>query len=32
MLKEMLEWGATLEDLLVEYGVTKEEVFEENEK
>lgn len=32
MLKEMMEYGATLEDLLKEFEVEKEEIFEENEK
>ena len=31
MLNEMLEWGATIADLLKEYGVSEEELFEENE-
>lgn len=32
MLKEMLEYGATLEDLLKEAEVTMEELFEEEEE
>lgn len=29
MIEEMMAWGATLEDLLAEAGVTMEELMEE---
>ena len=32
MWKEMLEYGATIEDLCKEYEVEMSEIFEENEK
>ena len=32
MLKEMMEYGATIEDILKELELTQEEVFGENEE